>query len=113
MPDYGGAYAWFKPFDDGKTQVGGNCADTFGGVEDSWGGDHPISKALADDLARWQLVFEHTKPLDPLPVGGWASFHERGLSLARRLKADLGSAARVRYRWPCEDPGREADRWFD
>ena len=34
----------------------------------------------------------------------WRNFHDRGLALARRLKAELGPDIKVIYEKPCEDP---------
>jgi len=34
----------------------------------------------------------------------WAVFHQEGITLAKRLKGELGEVARVFYRKPSEDP---------
>jgi hypothetical protein len=107
MPDFGGAYAWVKDSTDATAWVGGNCADNFGGLEDSWHGEHPISAELARDFAIWQQRFESTVAVDyAAPAGGWPAFHEVGLVLTYRLRAELGGAADVHYLRPAEDPGR-------
>ena len=111
MPDFGGAYAWVKDSTDATPWVGGNCADCFGGLEDSWYGEHPISVKLARDFANWQLLFEAMSPVESTgPLGGWQLFHEVGIALTYRLRAELGGAADVRYLRPMEDPGRSGQR---
>lgn len=112
MADYGGAYAWVKSADDTSMLVGPNCADTFGGLTNTWQGRHPISSELDMAFARWQLQFEHTNPLNgDAPACGWDEFHAQGIALARQLQAELGDAAIVAYR-PCSEdpryPAREA-----
>jgi hypothetical protein len=109
MPDYGGGYAWVKDSSDTTTWLGGNCADTFGGLHDSWHGDHAISEDLALAFAHWQLRFERTNPADKAitPEGGWDDFHRVGEALAVRLQAELADLALVRYVRPSEDPSAE------
>ena len=101
MPDYGGAYGWINR--DGTDTLGPNHADTCG-----WSGDHPISDELHEAFAAWQTEFAQA-PSDwkaGIVVLDWPSFHERGMALARRLKAELGDAARVYYEKPVEDPNQ-------
>ncbi|MCG3190758.1 MAG: hypothetical protein LKCHEGNO_03580 [Burkholderiaceae bacterium] len=105
MADYGGAYAWVKPVDDTDHWVGGNCADTFGGMTNTWQGQHRISNELDLAFAQWQVQFEGTNASDgEAPACGWDDFHAQGMSLARRLQAELGDLAVVVYRPCCEDP---------
>ena len=106
MPDYGGAYGWVNR--EGTYALGPNHADTSG-----WGGDHSISEELQEAFAAWQTEFE----LAPneweagIALVDWPRFHERGVALARRLKAELGDAARIYYEKPCEDTNqRVAER---
>ena len=106
MPDYGGAYGWINR--EATDALGPNHADTSG-----WGGDHSISEELQEAFAAWQTEFE----LAPneweagIALVDWPRFHERGMALARRLKAELGDAARIYYEKPCEDPNqRVAER---
>lgn len=114
MADYGGAYAWVKPADDTTSVVGPNCADTFGGMVNTWYGRHPISAQLDLAFARWQLQFEATSPSrEEAPACGWDKFHAQGVALARRLHEELNGAAVVVYR-PCsEDPRYSARRSRD
>jgi len=109
MPDYGGGYAWVKDSSDTTTWIGGNIADTFGGVQDSWQGDHAISADLALAFAQWQLRFERTNPADEviIPEGGWEDFHRVGEAFAARLQVELADRALVRYVKPAEDPSAE------
>lgn len=99
MPDYGGAYGW-----DNRTgpedALGPNHADTCG-----WSGDHPISDELQAEFSAWQIEFESGTWDDERRANfDWSRFHEVGMSLTHRLKAELGDAARVFYEKPMEDP---------
>jgi len=99
MPDYGGAYGWINR--DGSDTLGPNHA-----YYSAWDGDHAITDALHEAFAAWQTEFERA-PFDLDQVANsidWRSFHERGMELARRLKAELGNAAAVFYVKPLEDP---------
>lgn len=99
MPDYGGAYGWINR--DGSDTLGPNHAD-----HSAWGGDHAITDELHAAFAAWQAEFE-SAPFDLDQVANsidWRRFHERGMELARRLKAELGNAAAVFYVKPLEDP---------
>lgn len=101
MPDYGGAYGWINR--EGTDALGPNHADT-----SSWCGDHPISAELQEAFAAWQTEFERAPNEWEAGIAllDWQRFHERGMGLARRLKAVLGDAARVYYEKPVEDPNQ-------
>lgn len=101
MPDYGGAYGWINR--KGTDTLGPNHADSTG-----WEGDHPISEDLQEAFAAWQKAFERAPNEWGVCIAllDWLQFHERGLALARRLKAELGDAARIFYRKPIEDPNQ-------
>lgn len=101
MPYYGGAYGWINR--EGTDTLGPNHADTSG-----WGGDHPISEELQEAFADWQTEFERAPNEWEAGVAllDWPNFHERGMALARRLKAELGDAARIYYEKPVEDPNQ-------
>jgi hypothetical protein len=107
MPDFGNApYGWMKRPGQYRCGVGPNMADSSG-----WSGDHPISKELDADFSAWSLEFEcnvnSTGSGDRL--FDWRNFHDRGLELARRLKAELGPQIKVRYEKPIEDPGEAVE----
>lgn len=98
MPDYPSAYGWTSH----DERLGGNHAD-----ETGWYADHPISDQLHQAFCRWQLQFTEALPCDKaegLLDMDWERFHHQGLALTRRLKAELGHAARVFYVKPYEDP---------
>lgn len=100
MPDYGGAYGWINR--EGTDALGPNHADTCG-----WGGDHPISDELQAEFSAWQMEFESgTREQKGLSIFDWPRFHEIGMALAHRLKAELGDAARIYYEKPVEDPNQ-------
>lgn len=104
MPDYGGAYGWVNR--EGTDALGPNHADTSG-----WGGDHSISEELQEAFAAWQTEFElATNEWEAgIALLDWPRFHEQGMALARRLKAELGDAARVYYEKPVEDPNQRVN----
>ncbi len=110
MPDYGQAYAWrWRDEVPAGAGVGGNIAG-FGG----WGGDQPISPELENAFIAWQDEFEAYDWVETdSPAGNnysrfnWPWFHDRGIDLAIRLKAELGDTAIVIYEKPYEDPGRD------
>lgn len=65
-----------------------------------------MSADLLEAFSKWVLEFERAPRLDDgfdLDLD-WADFHRRGLALTKRLKAEIGNSARVRYVAPCEDP---------
>lgn len=101
MPDYGGAYGWINR-NGPEDALGPNHADTCG-----WSGDHPISDELQAGFSEWQKDFESgTWEQKGRSIFDWPRFHENGMALARRLKAELGDAARIYYEKPMEDPNR-------
>lgn len=104
MPDYGGAYGWINR--EGTDALGPNHADTSG-----WGGDHPISEELQESFAAWQTGFERAQNDWEAGIAllDWPRFHERGMALARRLKAELGDVARIYYEKPVEDPNQRVN----
>ena len=101
MPDYGGAYGWINQHGP-EDELGPNHADTC-----SWSSDHPISDELQAEFSAWQMEFESgTREQKGRSVFDWPRFHEIGMALTRRVKAELGDAARVFYEKPMEDPNR-------
>ena len=67
-------------------------------------------------MADWAIEFDsapHENNDWSLPVVlDWPSFHERGIALGRRLKAEVG-AIRVIYSKPVEDPDSETNSQFE
>ncbi len=104
MPDYGGAYGWVNR--EGTDALGPNHADSSG-----WGGDHSISEELQEAFAAWQTEFERAPHEWEAGIAllDWPRFHERGMALARQLKAELGDAAWVYYEKPVEDPNQRVN----
>jgi len=101
MPDFGfGPYAWLKDAADESDYVGINIANRETGMT-----VFEISKRLQRNFADWVERFERGA-LDN-PNFPWASFHEEGLFLGRRLKEEIGKAANVVYVKPFEDPDHE------
>lgn len=99
MPEVGGAYGWVN--ETGDDYLGPCHADVH-----AWCGEYEISNELHEALADWQRVFERGRH-EYSPNGiemDWPRFNRNGLALARRLKVEVGDAARVFYQRPCEDP---------
>ncbi|MDA8124829.1 MAG: hypothetical protein M0009_06560 [Deltaproteobacteria bacterium] len=106
MPDYGsGPYLWIlKEGSPDSRGVGPNIASY-----ECWPNDDFLShvtQEVKEDFDDWVLQFEHYADL---PQFNWGSFHKRGLVLARRLKAQLGDRAIIRYVKPMEDPNHGQD----
>ena len=100
MPDFGEAYGWINY--DGTDALGGN---------DNEGGEHRMSDELQAEFAAWQAEFEESAMdwWDISVLLDWRRFHERGMALTRRLKAEWGDAVRVFYEKPTEDPNQRAN----
>ena len=108
VPDYGNApFLWTRY----GMRAGGNCCDATARCE-----LHPLSSELWRDMADWAIDFENAPrengDLSAPVLLDWPSFHERGMVLARRLKAEVG-AIRVIYTRPTEDPARARDGAFE
>ena len=109
MPDFGmGPYAWLSEEDSGRGGVGGCMADAVGGF---YGKEFNVSPELAQCFADWVIQFERGAYNNPdFP---WKEFHVEGIALARRLKAEIGTQARVLYCRPMEDPDDVSDRYVE
>lgn len=100
MPDFGMApYAWERDEADEHRGVGGAITDSVCGSENT---PYKVSAQLQRDFREWALHFERNA-MYPETID-WKRFHETGLALAKRLKAEIGDQARVVYERPYEDP---------
>ena len=90
-------YAWLKDDDDGTTLMGGSLADAYGWEYSGFWVSPGLEQAFADWLSDFGWRCD-----DPAP--DWPSFHERGIELCRRLKAQIGDEAKVVYCMTSEDP---------
>jgi hypothetical protein len=91
-----GCYAWVKDEDDGTTLVGGGIE--LGDLEHLglW-----VSPGLEQQFNDWAgSLPDHCAD----PDSDWWAFHERGIELCRRLKAQVGDQVRVVYDKSGEDP---------
>ncbi len=107
MPDFGMApWAWVKDAKDETTYIGPNMADGYG-----WYGNHAISKDLEQEFILWARSFDETRlyDADVANLFDWDAFHRLGLELTKRLKVELGEAARVYYIKPYEDANHEIE----
>jgi Circularly permutated YpsA SLOG family len=86
-----------------------NCAGIGGSLCDGtgWHESCPMSEGLWRKFADWAMEFDRTSfNSDGFDPNGWdwIAFHARGLCLSRWLKEEVGSAYRVVYEKPVEDP---------
>ena len=99
-PDYGNApFLWLTD----KPNMGGGCLCDGSYYDDSF----PMSEGLWRKFADWAIEFDRTAFYSDAfndTDWDWIAFHARGLELARWLKEEVGTAYRVMYSKPIEDP---------
>lgn len=104
-PDEGDPFCWERVLGrDSRYSLCGDCC--------SWTGSHPISEELFEALVEWYRRFCRAPEAPGLMTNrdlDWIDFHAQGLELARRLKAEVGPTAEVRYRKPMEDPNQQLE----
>lgn len=104
-PDEGDPFCWERVLGrDSRYSLCGDCC--------SWTGSHPISEELFEALVEWYRRFCRAPEVPGLMTNldlDWIDFHAQGLELARRLKAEVGPTAEVRYRKPMEDPNQQLE----
>lgn len=103
LPEVGGPFIWIVRYPE-QNGVGPCLCDGMG-----WDESMPLSVGLFLKFSDWQLAFE----LASRDVGysddlgndwDWTAFHARGLQLSCWLKEEVGSAYRVVYTKPYQDP---------
>lgn len=102
-PDEGDPFCWERVL--GRDSRYSLCGDCCG-----WNGSHPISEELFEALVEWYRRFCRAPEVPGLMTNrdlDWIDFHAQGLELARRLKAEVGPTAEVRYCKPMEDPNQQ------
>jgi len=104
MADVGGVYGWIRYPGEAATALGRHCGDAASG----WFGEHRISDATEHALAAWQRRFEAALAAAP-HCFDWSAFHDEGIALARRVKQEFRTHARVTYQKPVQDPRHRAD----
>jgi hypothetical protein len=98
MADFGfGPYAWLRGPELSRPRVGGNIADSVSGFPE----EYNISAALQADFAEWITEFEREWEN---PKFDWNRWNHTGISLAKRLKSEVGNRFMVEYHYPFEDP---------
>ncbi len=107
MVDYGNApFLWLVDNPE-RRGVGGNiCDGTY------WDESCPMSEGLWHKFAVWAITFDRTAFYSDnydADDWDWVAFNARGLQLARWLKEEVGTAYRVVYKKPCEDPNHRID----
>ena len=107
MVDYGNApFLWLVDNPD-QGGVGPNwCDGTF------WDESLPMSEGLWRKFADWAIEFDRTSFYSDdfnADDWDWLAFHARGLQLSRWLKEEVGTAYRVVYDKPFEDPNHRVD----
>ena len=107
MPGFQNTCAWLNDdYDSGR--LSHSIADAASGLHFT---GFKVSHELEQGFANWMAPFvrsEHTNP-----DFSWKEFHETGIALARRLKAEIGMQARVLYCRPWEDPDDVSDRYVE
>lgn len=104
-PDEGDPFCWERVL--GRDSRYSLCVDCCG-----WNGSHPISEELFEALVEWYRRFCRAPEVPGLMTNldlDWIGFHAQGLELARRLKAEVGPTAEVRYCKPMEDPNQQLE----
>lgn len=104
-PDEGDPFCWERVL--GRDSRYSLCGDCCG-----WNGSHPISEELFEALVEWYRRFCRAPEVPGLMTNldlDWIDFHAQGLELARRLKAEVGPTAEVRYCKPMEDPNQKLE----
>jgi len=104
MADVGGVYGWIRHANESATALGRYCGDATSG----WFGEHRISEATEQALAAWQRRFDAALAAAP-HCFDWSAFHDEGISLARQIKQEFRTHARVIYQKPVQDPRHRAD----
>ncbi|MDR2689742.1 MAG: putative molybdenum carrier protein [Azoarcus sp.] len=96
MPEYGGVYDWIK--------AEGTDRPDLDRIRD-WQLKHPISDGLHRAFLAWLREFGRA-PVDSAGIADmdWLRFNDIGIDLTRRVKMELGDAARVFYVKAYEDP---------
>jgi len=109
--EFTGAYLWVKPANDYTSQVGANIGGTGYPIAEEYG----ISATLQADFEAWITKWETTvlprveyNDEEIAPRAFWVGIYEEGLSLARRLKAEVGDRFDVEYHPPWEDYEQDA-----
>lgn len=109
MVDYGFAPFLWLVEQPGYGGIGGVICDATG-----WDESCPMSEGLWRKFADWAIEFDRTRFYSDAfdhsdSDWDWVAFHARGLHLSRWLKDEVGSAYRVIYEKPDEDPNRSVD----
>jgi len=100
MADFGfGPFAWLKDASDNTDYVGINIANRQTGMT-----EFDISPELEKNFIAWINEFELNSNRSDF---NWDSFNKNGISLAEKLKAEIGDQANVEYVKPMEDPNHE------
>lgn len=99
-------YASIKPASDVSSWSGLTIATYESGLSGKIG----TSRELDADMDRWVLEWIQKSPNQQYPGEFWEKFHEEGIVLATRLKAEVGDRYAVEYRAPWGDPVRGGDK---
>ena len=105
MADNGvGEFLWYKD-DDTPIPV---CGANVYSLMDKGDPDPMMSKELFAEFCEWAEFYLRNIPVINEGVSfDWESFNQTGISLAKRLKSELGEAIAVRYVRPSDDPSKK------
>ena len=101
MADVGGVYGWLRYADEAPNALGRHCGDAVTG----WFGEHRIAETTEQALGAWQARFEAANSSAGFD---WPAFHAEGIELARKVKQEFRTRARVIYQKAVQDPRHRA-----
>ncbi len=67
-----------------------------------------ISKELQRELREWHQKFK-VYPYQDYSEFDWASYHTRGIELAKKVESEFGDLIEIIYQKPFEDPNNKID----
>lgn len=104
-----GEWLWVKDASD-ETMYVGACVSF--GLE--LGGDPHVSQSLLDFTRTWLVTLESFENYHMnADKFDWSAAHQKGLEVAKKLKAELGEKADVRYVKPSHDPNRNIEEGYE
>ncbi len=98
MADFGmGPYAWLRGPESTQSRVGPCIADAVTGFPKEYG----VSENLQRNFAEWVVDFGRNYRDANFD---WERWNNIGITLARKLKQEIGDQFPVEYHYPHEDP---------
>ena len=92
-----GPYAWLRGPELAPPRVGLNIADSVSGFEEEFGVSQELQSQFADWVTEFEAGYDDAK-------FDWEKWNQAGMTLARKLKQEVGDKFLVEYHYPFEDP---------